>query len=105
MRPEQQVDDAAAVDRLLDRLDASTATLSSRDDVLAVLGLGSTGKDHQRLDAHSDLDVFIVVEDHAVDRYRSHSSWWGEVAPVAYAFAHTHDGWKVLYEDLSLIHI
>ncbi len=46
---------------ILHRIDELAAHLATRDDTLAVLGLGSVGAQRARLDEHSDLDFFLVV--------------------------------------------
>ena len=43
--------------------------LAARGDAIALLGLGSVGSDLGRLDEHSDLDFFAIVEDGAKQRY------------------------------------
>lgn len=84
---------------VLQRLDDLAAHLSTRPDVLAVLGLGSVGEQTDRVDEHSDVDVFVVVQDGATDRYVHDIRWLEAVAPVSFWFPHTHDGCKVLFED------
>lgn len=84
---------------VLQRLDDLAAHLSTRPDVLAVLGLGSVGAQTDRVDDHSDVDVFVVVEDGAVSRYAHDVAWLEAVAPVTFWFPHAADGCKVLYAD------
>lgn len=89
----------AAVQRLLDRLDRIGEVLRDRGDALALLGLGSVGQDLHRLDEHSDLDFFAVVDDGAKPDYLADLGWLHAAAPVASAFRNTADGCKVLFED------
>jgi hypothetical protein len=84
---------------MLRRLDDLGRSLSTRDDVLALLGLGSAGVEHDRLDEHSDLDFFVVVADGAKPRYVASIDWLEAVAPVAYSFANDGNGRKVLFGD------
>lgn len=84
---------------VLQRLDDLAAHLSTRPDVLAVLGVGSVGEQTGRVDEHSDVDVFVVVDDGAVGGYAHDIGWLEAVAPVAFWFSHTHDGCKVLFDD------
>jgi hypothetical protein len=84
---------------LLDRLDRIGEVLRERGDALALLGLGSVGRDLHRLDEHSDLDFFAVVEDDAKPEYLARLDWLEAAAPVAFSFANTVDGRKVLFED------
>lgn len=88
-----------ATQRLLDRLDRIGEALRDRGDALALLGLGSVGRDLHRLDEHSDLDFFAVVEDDAKPGYLDRVDWLEAAAPVAFSFANTVDGRKVLFED------
>jgi hypothetical protein len=89
----------AAVQSLLDRLDRIGEVLRERGDAIALLGLGSVGRDLHRLDEHSDLDFFAVVEDDAKAGYLEQLDWLEAAAPVASSFANTVDGRKVLFED------
>lgn len=84
--------------RLLERLVALADSVRERGGVIAVLGLGSVGTDLERLDDHSDLDFFVVVDDGAERRFRDELDWL-EVAPVVYSFPNSIHGRKVLWED------
>ena len=88
-----------AAQRLLDRLDRIGEALRDRGDALALIGLGSVGRDLHRLDEHSDLDFFAVVEDDAKGGYLNRLDWLEAAAPVAFSFANTVDGRKVLFDD------
>ncbi len=48
-------------ERLLKRLDDIGRSLAGRPDALALIGLGSVGRELERLDDYSDLDVFVIV--------------------------------------------
>jgi hypothetical protein len=84
---------------MLRRLDDLGAYLATRSDALALIGLGSAGAEHDRLDEHSDLDFFVVVADGAKPRYLASIDWLQAPCPVAYSFANTVDGRKALYAD------
>ncbi|MGB2569110.1 hypothetical protein ACPFP2_11730 [Micromonospora citrea] len=84
---------------MLRRLDELAAHLATRPDTVALLGLGSAGAAHDRLDAHSDLDFFLVVADGAVARYVDSVDWLAAPCPVAYSFANERRGRKALYAD------
>ncbi|WP_428962610.1 hypothetical protein [Micromonospora fluostatini] len=84
---------------VLRRLDDLAAHLATRPDVLAVLGLGSAGTARDRLDEHSDLDFFVVVEDGAAARYRKSTDWLRAPCAVAFSFANDPHGRKALYAD------
>ncbi|MEV0900907.1 nucleotidyltransferase domain-containing protein [Actinoplanes sp. NPDC049802] len=81
------------------RLDEIAAVLAARDDTIALLGLGSCGAQRGRLDAHSDLDFFVIVEDGAKGRYLEGTDWLAEPGPVAHVFAHDRSGRRALYAD------
>ena len=81
------------------RLDDIGAVLARRGDAIALIGLGSVGVDLDRLDDHSDLDFFVIVEDDARQRYLDSIDWLEELSPVAFSFANTVDGRKVLFAD------
>ncbi|MFV9505164.1 MAG: hypothetical protein AB4911_11430 [Oscillochloridaceae bacterium umkhey_bin13] len=84
---------------LVARLDAIGVALSRRPDALALIGLGSTGLERDRLDAYSDLDFFVVVERDAKPRYLANLDWLADAAPIAYHFRNSVDGYKLLYAD------
>ncbi|MFI7650264.1 hypothetical protein ACIBTZ_29905 [Micromonospora sp. NPDC049460] len=83
----------------LRRLDDLAAHLATLPDTVALLGLGSAGDEHDRFDAHSDLDFFLVVADGAVPRYVDSIDWLAVPCPVAYSFANDRRGRKALYAD------
>jgi hypothetical protein len=85
--------------RLLQRLDELGALLAQRGDALALLGLGSVGVDVGRLDDHSDMDFFVVVDDDAKQRYLDSIDWLEQLAPVVFSFPNSVDGRKVLFAD------
>lgn len=84
---------------MLRRLDDLATHLATRPDCLALLGLGSAGTEYARLDDHSDLDFFVIVDDDAKQRYLTDFSWLDAAGEVAYSFANDRNGRKVLYAD------
>jgi hypothetical protein len=84
---------------LLNRLDAIGAVLRERGDALALLGLGSVGADTWRLDEHSDLDFFVVVDPGRKRRYVDALDWLAAAHPLAWSFRNTADGHKALMSD------
>lgn len=85
--------------RLLQRLDDLGAVLACRGDALALIGLGSVGLDRHRLDDHSDMDFFVVVDDGAKQRYLDSIDWVEALCPVEFSFPNSVDGRKVLFTD------
>jgi lincosamide nucleotidyltransferase B/F len=86
-------------DRLLAGLDAIAATLSIRPQALALLALGSCGLETERLDAFSDLDFFVIVEESAKQDFIQNLDWLTCGKPLVFAHRNTPDGWKTLDED------
>ncbi len=86
-------------ERLVQRLDDLGAALARRGDAIALIGVGSVGLDLDRLDDHSDLDFFVIVNDDARQRYLDSIDWLEELSPVAFSFPNTVDGRKVLFAD------
>lgn len=84
---------------LLERLSAIGESLSRRPQALALLALGSVGRERERLDAYSDLDFFAVVQAGSKQAFLGDLSWLSEIAPIAYCFRNTTDGFKLLYSD------
>lgn len=86
-------------EQLLKRLDEIGASLSREQSALALIGLGSVGVDLNRLDQFSDLDFFVIVRTGSKPRYLNDLSWLTTIAPVAYYFKNTADGYKLFYQD------
>jgi hypothetical protein len=84
---------------LLDRLDAIARSVAARPDAVALLGVGSVGRELDRIDEHSDLDFFVIVDDGAKQRYLDDIDWLEAAAPVVYEFENTVDGRKILFAD------
>jgi hypothetical protein len=89
----------AKIQRMLARLEAIGQSLKESGAALALIGLGSSGLEHERLDEFSDLDFFAIVETGAKERYILDLSWIEAVCPLAYRFQNTIDGYKLLFED------
>lgn len=86
-------------DQLLARLDAIGRSLQQSEAALALLGLGSVGLETNRLDAYSDLDFFVIVKPGWKVHYIDSLNWLSTVAPLAYTFRNTNDGYTVLFAD------
>lgn len=84
---------------LLERLEAIGQSLEQSGHALALIGLGSVGTELERMDEHSDLDFFAIVEDGYKQRYIENLNWLSDIAPIAYSFQNTADGYKLLYAD------
>ncbi|MEV4280439.1 hypothetical protein [Actinoplanes xinjiangensis] len=81
------------------RLDEIAVVLKGRGDTIALLGLGSCGAQPARLDDHSDLDFYVIVEDGAAWRYLDRTDWLETPGPVTYLFTHQRGGRRALYAD------
>ncbi|HLO29317.1 MAG TPA: hypothetical protein VK249_09295 [Anaerolineales bacterium] len=84
---------------LLKRLDEIGQSLKQTGHALALIGLGSVGLELDRLDAYSDLDFFVIVEEGYKRSYLDSLYWLSNIQPLAYRFLNTEDGYKVLFED------
>ena len=81
------------------RLQHIADELAAREGTLALLGLGSVGKDTDRLDQFSDLDFFVIVDTGYKQRYIEDLDWLTAIRPLAFSFLNTPDGHKALYDD------
>jgi lincosamide nucleotidyltransferase B/F len=84
---------------LLARLDDIGASLATTDTALALIGLGSVGRELERLDDYSDLDFFVVVDPEHKNDFLESLTWLSAVHPLAYRFRNSPDGYKFLFED------
>ncbi len=99
MSPDPAPIDQTVPEQLLRFLDRLSAELDRRGDAVALLALGSVGRDLHRLDEHSDADFFVVVDDLAArDRYVADIGWLEDAHPVAWSFENTPDGRKALLQ-------
>ena len=86
-------------DLLLLRLDEIGKSVEKSGHGLAVIGLGSVGREIHRLDDFSDLDFFVIVENGFKQLFIEDLRWLSSIAPLVYQFRNTVDGYKVLFED------
>jgi lincosamide nucleotidyltransferase len=84
---------------LLNRLDEIARSLERSEHALALIGLGSVGLELDRLDAYSDLDFFVIVEPGHKQAFLADLGWLSATCAIAYCFANTQDGYKVLFSD------
>lgn len=85
--------------RLLTRLEAIGQALEKSRHALALIGLGSVGRELDRLDEFSDLDFFVIVAPGHKREYLDQLGWLSRIAPLAYHFQNTPDGYKLLFAD------
>jgi len=87
-------------ERLLAFLDRLSEVIAARGDAVALLGVGSVGRDLHRLDEHSDADFFVVVDDaRAQARYLADIDWLEAAHPVVWSFENSPFGRKALLAD------
>lgn len=84
---------------LLQRLDDIGRSLAAEPAALALIGLGSVGRELARLDDYSDLDFFVIVENQHKQRYIDDLAWLEAAHPLAYTFRNSADGYKFLFAD------
>lgn len=92
----------AAMDKvtlLKQRLNEIAASLERHPQGLGLLGLGSAGKEQERLDEYSDLDFFAIVAKGHKQSFLHQLNWLTDVHEVAWYFQNTKDGYKLLYSD------
>ena len=80
----------------LQRLQEIARNLADETRALALLTLGSIGRDRQRLDEHSDLDFFVIATQ--PEALLSDLRWLGQ--PLQWAHRDTPDGCKALVDGL-----
>ncbi len=86
-------------EQLLHRLSEIAESVRHSGKGIAVLGLGSTGHELDRIDRYSDIDFFAIVAEGSKEEFIASLQWLEAVHPIAYAFQNTADGFKVLFAD------
>ncbi len=81
------------------RLQEIAQSLAQYEHALALLGLGSAGVETERMDEFSDLDFFVIVQAGCKAEFLNDLSWLDSICPIAYHFANTADGYKLLFAD------
>lgn len=76
---------------MLRLLDDIALRLAADADALALLALGSGGRNTERFDEHSDLDFFVIATEK--EKFLADLSWLG---PVQWSHRDTPDGCKAL---------
>jgi lincosamide nucleotidyltransferase B/F len=84
------------VPHALNLLNQIGARLARRPGSIALLGLGSAGRDTARFDEHSDLDFFVIAADKLA--LLADLSWLGD--HVTWKHRNTVDGYKALVEGV-----
>ncbi|MCB0033849.1 MAG: hypothetical protein KDE51_07515 [Anaerolineales bacterium] len=87
------------VELLKIRLEEIGRSLEATGKALALIGLGSAGREQERLDDYSDLDFFAIVQRGHKEQFINDLSWLSSIHPIAYAFQNTADGYKLLFAD------
>ncbi len=99
MTPQGGQNQAMTPELLLKRLDTIGEHVARSGHALALIGLGSVGRETARLDAWSDLDFFVVVEPGHKQHYLDDLGWLAAAQPLAWHFRNTVDGHKALMSD------
>lgn len=84
---------------LLERIHEIVQELIQIPEALALIGLGSTGAEQDRLDEHSDLDFFVIVSSGTKSKFIENLNWLEKICPIVFAFQNTPDGYKLLFQD------
>ncbi|MBU2863628.1 hypothetical protein KO489_07235 [Reinekea forsetii] len=84
---------------LIERLTQIGQSLKNTNAAYALLGLGSVGREQDRLDQYSDLDFFVIAKEQKKQSFLKSLSWLTQISPAGYYFQNTVDGFKFLYKD------
>ncbi len=83
-----------------ERLDEIIANIKSIKGAQALIGIGTTGSDRERMDDYSDLDFFVIAEKDEKPDLLDQLDWLETpTASLVFSFKNTPDGYKVLYSD------
>jgi len=84
---------------LLQRLDEIACSLRESGRGLALLALGSAGRERDRMDRFSDLDFFAVVAPGSKPAFTEELGWLARTHPIAFSYRNTADGHRALFAD------
>jgi lincosamide nucleotidyltransferase B/F len=84
---------------LIKRLEEIGLSLKKNNEVLALIGLGSSGLERERLDEFSDLDFFVIVKEGYAQQYIHNLDWLSTVSPIGFHFQNADVGHKLLFAD------
>lgn len=87
------------IDLLTNRLNDIARSLENTPEGLGLLGLGSAGQEHTRMDEYSDLDFFAIVSEGHKHRFIDNLHWLSDIYPIAWSFRNTADGYKLMFAD------
>ena len=76
--------------------------LADRDDVVGLVGMGSTAE-RDRVDEWSDHDLAVVTAEGGQDAYRPATAWLPDPDDIALEVHEHHGGVKVVYDDGHVI--
>ncbi|MBE1299306.1 MAG: hypothetical protein GJ680_05295 [Alteromonadaceae bacterium] len=85
--------------KLKQRLQQIADSLKTNPNGLGLLGLGSAGKEIERMDEYSDLDFFAIVAEGYKQAFIDDLSWLSDLHDIAWCFKNTVDGYKLLFSD------
>lgn len=86
-------------ERLLARLNAIAHRLQTTPGGVALLALGSVGREMDRMDDYSDLDFFAIVAKGTKAWFMNHLEWLDADDRLVYVFRNTIDGYKIVWSD------
>lgn len=86
-------------DLLIERLNSIALSLEKTDGAIGLLGLGSIGKDLERLDNYSDLDFFVIVKKGMREIFIDNLNWLTCIKSASYYYRNSPDGYKLMFDD------
>ena len=84
---------------LLQRLDEIVRSAIASEHALAVLALGSSGRELDRVDQYSDLDLWVIAEDGYQQSFLANLDWLQTASPIVHAHKHGPTGYSILFKD------
>ncbi|MBF0410896.1 MAG: hypothetical protein HQM10_26360 [Candidatus Riflebacteria bacterium] len=87
------------VELLKNRIYEIGEILRQSNKALALLALGSIGKEVERLDEYSDLDFFVITKQNEKRHFLNSLEWLNSIKPIVFCYQNTVDGFKLLFDD------
>ncbi|GAB6090758.1 hypothetical protein [Spirochaeta dissipatitropha] len=84
---------------LEERVEAISREAAKQAGIMQVIATGSFGLSPERVDGYSDLDLIVLVDPAAADKFYHSIEWLDSVFPISWKFKYYPDCWRLMFDD------